>query len=161
MLNNFAKESYIIYFLRPDYSNFSKRLVKFPKLYFHDTGLACSLLDIRSQAQLSTHYIRGSLFENMVINEFMKRSLNRGNEPALSFWRDSTGHEIDLIVSEEGTQHAYEIKSVATFSTDYLKELDYWAGLSDASASRRTVIYMGETALMTSDRDLRPWKDLG
>ena len=155
------EESYIIYFLRPDYNNFSKRLVKSPKLYFNDTGLACSLLDIRSQAQLSTHYLRGSLFENMVINEFTKRSLNRGNEPALSFWRDSTGHEIDLIVSEEGSQHAYEIKSGATFSTDFFKGLNYWAGLSGAAPSRRTVIYMGETALMTSDGDLRPWKDLG
>ena len=155
------EESYIIYFLRPDYNNFSKRLVKSSKLYFHDTGLACSLLDIRSQAQLSTHYLRGNLFKNMVINEFMKRSLNRGNEPALSFWRDSTGHEIDLIVSEEGTQHAYEIKSGATFSTDFFKGLNYWAGLSGAAPSRRTVIYRGDTALMTSDGDLRPWKDLG
>ena len=79
------EESYIIYFLRPDYNNFSKRLVKSPKLYFYDTGLACSLLELRSPSELSSHYLRGGLFENMVINEFFKSAFNKGIEPSLSF----------------------------------------------------------------------------
>lgn len=154
------EESYIVYFLRPDYRNFSKRLVKSPKLYFYDTGLACSLLDIKSPEQVSTHYLRGGLFENMVVNEILKRSLNRGIDPALSFWRDSAGHEVDLIVTAGDIQHAYEIKSGATFSTDYFKGLDYWAGLSGVSPSRRSVIYAGETPLMTSSGEVLSWRNM-
>lgn len=154
------EESYIVYFLRPDYRNFSKRLVKSPKLYFYDTGLACSLLDIKSPEQVSTHYLRGGLFENMVVNEILKRSLNRGINPVLSFWRDSAGHEVDLIVTAGDSQHAYEIKSGATFSTDYFNGLDYWAGLSGVSPSRRSVIYAGETPLMTSSGEVLSWRNM-
>ena len=150
----------IVYFLRPDYRNFSKRLVKSPKLYFYDTGLACSLLDIKSPEQVSTHYLRGGLFENMVVNEILKRSLNRGINPVLSFWRDSAGHEVDLIVTAGDSQHAYEIKSGATFSTDYFNGLDYWAGLSGVSPSRRSVIYAGETPLMTSSGEVLSWRNM-
>ena len=154
------EESYIVYFLRPDYRNFSKRLVKSPKLYFYDTGLACSLLDIKSPEQVSTHYLRGGLFENMVVNEILKRSLNRGIDPVLSFWRDSAGHEVDLLVTAGDSQHAYEIKSGATFSTDYFNGLDYWAGLSGVSPSRRSVIYAGETPLMTSSGEVLSWRNM-
>ncbi|HRZ97693.1 MAG TPA: ATP-binding protein, partial [Paludibacter sp.] len=91
------ESSYIVYLLRPDHNNYSKRLVKTPKLYFYDTGLACSLLNIIHAEQISTHFLRGALFENMVINEFVKKSLNAGHEPQLSFWRDKTGNEVDLI----------------------------------------------------------------
>ena len=87
--------SYIIHLLKPDHRNFSKRLIKTPKLYFYDTGLACSLLEIKSETQLNTHYLRGSLFENLVINEFIKNSFNKGEEPLLTFWRDKTGNEVD------------------------------------------------------------------
>lgn len=73
--------SYICYLLKPDYNNYAKRLVKTPKLYFYDTGLACSLLDIQNAEQITTHFLRGGLFENLVINEFVKESYNRGVEP--------------------------------------------------------------------------------
>lgn len=154
------EESYIIYFLRPDYRNFSKRLVKSPKLYFYDTGLACSLLDIKSPEQVAAHYLRGGLFENMVINEILKRGLNRGVDPVLSFWRDSAGHEVDLLVTTGDSQHAYEIKSGATFSTDYFKGLDYWAGLSGASPSQLSVIYAGETPFRTSSGEVVSWRGM-
>lgn len=114
--------SYLCYLLKPDYNNYAKRLVKTPKLYFYDTGLACSLLDIRTPEQVSTHFLRGGLFENMVINEFIKSSYNRGEEPSLTFWRDSTGNEVDLMQYVNGKQYAYEIKSGATFSPDFLRE---------------------------------------
>ena len=149
--------SYIIHFLRPDYRNFSKRLVKSPKLYFHDTGLACSLLEIRSVAQLDTHYLRGGLFENMVVNEFLKREFNRGKEPTLSFWHDSTGNEVDLLCTENEMQHAYEIKSGATFSKDYFKGLNYWGKLSGADATQKIVIYGGEKNMNTSDGAVTSW----
>ncbi len=155
------EESYIIYFLRPDYNNFSKRLVKSPKLYFYDTGLACSLLELRSPSELSTHYLRGGLFENLVINEFLKSSLNKGIEPVLSFWRDSTGNEVDLLNSEAGVQYGYEIKSGATFSKDYFKGLNFWGGLSGADSTRKTVIYAGDRQMTTTDGKVIPWQNIG
>ena len=151
------EESYVIHFLRPDWNNFSKRLVKTPKLYFCDTGLACSLLEIRDVGQLDTHYLRGGLFENMVVNEFLKRSYNQGIEPSLFFWRDSAGHEVDLIEYVDGLQHAYEIKSGATLSKDFFKGLNYWSKLSNATADRRTVIYGGGRTVSTSDGRAVAW----
>jgi len=122
--------SYILYLLKPDHQNYAKRLVKSPKLYFYDTGLACSLLEIEEAAQVSTHFLRGGLFENMVINEFIKDSSHVGQVPRLTFWRDSTGNEVDLLVSVKGKQKAYEIKSGATYSPDDFKGVKVWAKLS-------------------------------
>lgn len=143
--------SYIIHLLRPDYNNFSKRLIKSPKLYFHDTGLACSLLEIKSAEQLENHYLKGGLFENYVINEFIKAAYNLGIEPQLSFWRDNKGNEVDLLQTVGEKQFAYEIKSGQTFSTDFTKGLRYWAGLSSAEANQCNVVYAGDTALQKSD----------
>ena len=141
--------SYICYLLKPDYNNYAKRLVKTPKLYFYDTGLACSLLDIRSAGQVSTHFLRGGLFENLVINEFIKASMNQGMEPDLTFWRDSTGNEVDLLQYDRGTVRAYEIKSGATFSTDYFKGIAKWAGLSGTPPENCAVVYAGDRELNT------------
>lgn len=152
--------SCIIYFLRPDYNNFSKRLVKTPKLYFCDTGLACSLLEIRDATQLEMHYMRGSLFENMVISEFLKSAFNAGEEPALSFWRDNVGHEVDLLQSLSGVQRGFEIKSGATFSTDYFKGLNYWSALSGATSDYKSVIYGGIQTMQRSEGKVVSWKDL-
>lgn len=122
--------SYICYLLKPDHNNYAKRLVKTPKLYFYDTGLACSLLDIRTAEQVSTHFLRGGLFENLVINEFVKQAYNKGEEPNLTFWRDSTGNEVDLLQYIDGKPYAYEIKSGATYSPDFFKGIAKWAKLS-------------------------------
>lgn len=146
--------SYIIYMLRPDYNNFSKRLVKSPKLYFRDTGLACSLLEIKEANQLENHYLNGGLFENYVINQFLKASYNEGKEPHLSFWRDSVGNEIDLIDSSGEKQIAYEIKSAQTFSTDFVKGLHYWSKLSHAEPSECNVVYAGKKAMQMTDCNL-------
>ncbi len=151
--------SYIIYLLKPDHRNFSKRLVKTPKLYFTDTGLACSLLEIQSEKELSNHYLRGSLFENVVINEFVKEAYHNGREPNLTFWRDKTGNEVDLLVSEGNIQKAYEIKSGETYNTDYFKGIDYWAKLSGAKPENCFVIYAGNRTLKTSKGDVVSWFD--
>lgn len=152
------ESSYIVYLLRPDHNNYSKRLVKTPKLYFYDTGLACSLLNIIHAEQISTHFLRGALFENMVINEFVKKSLNAGHEPQLSFWRDKTGNEVDLIEQAGVLQIAYEIKSGATYSTDYFKGLRYWANYSNAKPEQCNVIYNGEKSIETSFGKVNSWK---
>lgn len=149
--------SYICYLLKPDFNNFAKRLVKTPKLYFYDTGLACSLLDIKTSEQVSTHFLRGGLFENLVINEFIKRGYNTGAAPQLTFWRDSTGNEIDLLKTIGTEQWAYEIKSGATFSKDYFKGLKKWAALSQAPTERCKVIYTGSQLMQTQHGILMPF----
>ena len=149
--------SYICYLLKPDHNNYAKRLVKAPKLYFYDTGLACSLLDIRNADQIATHFLRGGLFENLVINEFIKEAYNKGKEPNLSFWRDSTGNEVDLLCTIEGKQYAYEIKSGATYSSDFFKGISKWAKLSGATPELCFVIYNGDKNMNTSQGNVISW----
>lgn len=149
--------SYICYLLKPDYNNFAKRLVKTPKLYFYDTGLACSLLDITSAQQVSTHFLRGGLFENLVINEFLKSDYNIGVQPNLTFWRDNIGNEIDLLRYSDGNVYAYEIKSGATYSSDFFKGIVKWAKLSNTPTERCNVIYTGEQNMITSNGNLIKW----
>lgn len=149
--------SYICYLLKPDYNNYAKRLVKTPKLYFYDTGLACSLLDIQNAEQITTHFLRGGLFENLVINEFVKECYNKGIEPSLSFWRDSTGNEVDLLRATGGKQYAYEIKSGATYSPDFFKGISKWAKLSNAATEQCFVIYNGDKNLNTSAGEVKAW----
>mgnify|MGYP005955468437 FL=1 len=146
--------SYIRYLLKPDYNNYAKRLVKAPKLYFYDTGLACSLLDIRNTDQTATHFLCGGLFENLVINEFIKKAYNKGEEPNLSFWRDSTGNEVDLLRTIEGNQYAYEIKSGATYSSDFFKGISKWAKLSGATPEQCFAIYNGDKNMRTSQGEV-------
>lgn len=150
--------SYICYLLKPDHNNYAKRLVKTPKLYFYDTGLACSLLDIRSPEQVSTHFLRGGLFENLIINDFIKKSYNKGEAPNLTFWRDSTGNEVDLLRTIEGKQYAYEIKSGATYSSDFFKNISKWAKLSGATPEQCSVIYNGDKDMKTSLGNVISWR---
>lgn len=149
--------SYICYLLKPDYNNYAKRLVKTPKLYFYDTGLACSLLDIRESQHVMTHFMRGGLFENLVINEFIKNAYSQGIEPELTFWRDNTGNEVDLLHTLNGKQYAYEIKSGATFSPDYFKGISRWAKLSGTLPENCAVIYSGENDMITANGKVIAW----
>lgn len=149
--------SYICYQLKPDWNNFTKRLVKSPKLYFYDTGLACSLLGINDVHQVNTHYLRGGLFENMVVNRFLKNSLNANAEPDLRFWRDSSGNEVDLLVYDSGHPVAYEIKSGATFSPAFFKGLTKWAEISGNPTETLKVIFGGNQRLKTSNGELIGW----
>ncbi|MBQ7166163.1 MAG: ATP-binding protein [Treponema sp.] len=153
--------SFIVYFLQPDFRNFSKRLVKSPKLYFCDTGLACSLLEIQSEKQVSSHYLRGNLFENLVINRFRTKAFNRGADPELTFWRDKNGIEIDLLSKSRETQEtcAWEIKAGSTYSEDYFKNLRHWSDFSGVPKENCSVIYTGQNHLMTKSGSLVPWSD--
>ncbi len=152
--------SYIVHLLRPDFNNFSKRLIKSPKLYFYDTGLACSLLEIKDAKQIESHYLKGGLFENYVINLFLKKAFNKGETPQLSFWRDNKGNEVDLLETIEGKQFAYEIKSGKTYSTDYANSLKYWAGLSSADAEHCNIVYGGEQKLNMSEFNVLTINDI-
>lgn len=151
--------SYIVFTLQPYHQNFNKRLVKMPKIYFYDTGLACSLLGIESDTQLQTHYLRGGLFENLMILEVLKARLNQGRLPNLYFWRDHTGHEIDLIGEWGGGLHAIEIKMGATFQPDFLKGLQQFHKIAPEAVRpsiKNYLLYTGTRAGQHLDVNLVP-----
>jgi hypothetical protein len=152
--------SYIIFMLHPHYKNFNKRLVKMPKLYFIDTGLASSLLELQSETQLSTHYLRGYLFENFIISEFNKTRYNMGLRNNCFFWRDNKGVEIDCIIEDGNILTPVEIKSGTTFNQDFFKNLIYWNKLSGNPIENSYVIYGGDKTRNTKDGTLLSWKDV-
>jgi len=151
------ESSFIIYLLKPHYRNFNKTLVKTSKLYFYDTGLVCSLLGITSPAQLASHPVRGSLFENMVITEMIKQRTNSGLPINLYYWRDKTGHEIDVIIDEAGDLTPIEIKAGKTINTEYFKNLIYWNNLNESS--KGYLLYTGDERQVRSNGiDVMDWK---
>ncbi len=112
--------------LQPDHTHFGKRLVKTPKLYFHDTGLAAWLLGITDAAALNIHPMRGALFENLCISEYNKYLRHTGAPGQMSFWCDNLGHEVGLLIERNGSVQPVEFKSGATFHTEWLKGLHTW-----------------------------------
>ena len=136
------ESSFIIYLLRPHYRNFNKTIVKRPKIYFYDTGLVCSLLGITSEEQLANHPVRGSLFECLVIIELVKKRTNTGVPVNLYYWRDKTGHEVDIIIDNGDTLIPIEIKAGKTINTEFFKNLLYWNNLS--GMKNGYLIYTGE-----------------
>jgi uncharacterized protein len=136
--------SYIIFLLQPYHVNIGKRLVKSPKLYFYDTGLACSILEIESKEQLLTHYLRGNLAESLIISELLKMRLNQGLPPRLYFFRDKSGHEIDALITSGASILPVEIKAGKTISQDYFNGLKYWYSLLKSKENNGVVIYAGK-----------------
>lgn len=151
---------YIVFLLPPHHRNFGKRLVKMPKLYFYDTGLASYLLGIQNPDQLSTHAQRGALFEAFVVAEFLKRRLNEGLPSNLYFWRNNTGDEIDLLIEHGSELQPIEIKSGQTFTADFLKPLLKWMKIADASVRAPLLVYGGDEALRIRDIDVMSWRGL-
>lgn len=136
--------SYIIFLLPPFYKNISKRLIKSPKLYFYDTGLASFLLGIENSRQVSTHPLRGNLFENMVIMEVLKYRFNSGKKSNLAFFRDSSGMEVDIIIGDEPKMLLLEIKAGETISGSYFKSLNKFGELFPKCGKISAVVYGGE-----------------
>lgn len=134
--------SFIVFRLQPHHKNFNKRLVKMPKLYFYDVGLASALLGVQDEDQLNIHPFKGSLFENMVVVELLKQRLNKGKPNNLYFWRNSRGNEIDVIIDNFNQLVPIEIKSGKTITNDYFKGLNYWNNLTGFTGGK--VIYGGE-----------------
>lgn len=149
--------SFIVFLLPPHHRNFNKRVIKSPKLYFYDTGLLCHLLGIRQADQILNHPLRGAIFENHVVCETAKAYLHHRRTPPLFFWRDQTGHEIDLIIEEAGELYPVEIKSGQTISSDMLDSLRWWINLSDRPPSCATLIYGGVQSQSRHDIAVRPW----
>ncbi|KXK18746.1 MAG: ATP-binding protein [Saprospiraceae bacterium] len=132
---------FVLFRLQPYYENYNKRIVKMPKLYFYDIGLAWALVGINDPDQIALHPFRGSFFENLVILEVKKQFLNRGETHNLYFWRDSNGNEIDLLIKQSGQIQPVEIKSGQTIIQGYFKGLVFWNKITNTSGG--TVIYDG------------------
>ena len=143
--------SYVVYLLHPYYANIGKRLTKMPKLYFYDTGLASFLLGIQTSEQMDTHPLRGSLFENLVVNDIMKFGSNRGEEEQLFFYRDKSKHEVDVLRLLPGKVEAYEVKSCKTYSQDLFSNLTYLKTLLKDNLSKTMVIYDGDQENFEND----------
>ena len=154
------KASHIIFTLQPHFKNFNKRLVKTPKLYFTDTGLACHLLGIEKSEQLATHFLKGGLFENLIILELMKNRFNQGKKSNLYFWRDNHGHEVDCLIENADKLIPIEIKSSETTNFGFFDGLKYWKNLSEENTELGVVVFGGQTSLLTSSGDYVSWRDL-
>ena len=136
--------SYLITLLPPYYENIPKRLVKSPKLYFNDPGLACYLLDIESPQQLDRDKMRGAIFENMIVMEAIKYRYNMGLEGGLFFYRDSNQNEVDLLIKQEGELTAIEVKSSMTYSSSFEKALTQIEGWIKPPISKKAIVYSGD-----------------
>lgn len=136
--------SFITYTLSPYYANIGKRLTKTPKLYFYDTGIAAYLLGINTTEQLDVNPLRGSLLENLVVNDMMKYGTNRGIDQQIYFYRDKSQREVDLLrIASDGIE-AYEIKSAKTWATNFFNNLDYLRKVMGERLTRSMVLYDGD-----------------
>lgn len=149
--------SYIIFLLHPHYKNFSKRLIKSPKLYFYDTGLVCNLLSIETADQLYNHYLRGGIFECMVIADIFKQQYNVGDRPSCYFWRDQTGHEVDCLIERGQYLFPIEIKAGLTINESFFTGLNYWNKLAEADPANSFIVYAGDQQTTWSNIHLTSW----
>lgn len=149
--------SYIIYRLEPHFQNFNKRLVKMPKLYFYDTGLACSLLGLENVDQISTHYLVGSLFENLVLSDLIKYKMNHSLNYNFYFWRDKLGREVDCLIESGLEKIILEIKSGKTINEDFFNGLKFYKELAGEKNIFSYMIYGGEKVEVRSAGKVLPW----
>lgn len=152
--------SYIVYQLQPYYENIGKRLVKAPKLYFYDVGLACYLLGIENASQLSRHPLRGSIFENLVLNQAIMNSYNKGVRPNFFYYRDKSQNEVDVIKKNGEEISAFEIKSSQTFVKEYFKSIDYLKKIFGDRLTRSAIIYDGSAEIDTPEHGLYNFRSL-
>ena len=149
--------SFIVMLLRPHYMNFGKRLVRSPKLYFLDTGLLCYLLQVRTPDELFHRAERGPIFESYIISELYKKFVHNAMQPDLYFWRDASGHEIDVIIDLGSELVPLETKSAQTVTADFFKNLHYWRKLYGNEAARAALAYGGDQSFRRSGAVVYPW----
>ena len=155
---NILEASFIVFKLTPYYKNYSKRLIKSPKLYFYDTGIVCSLLGITSAEALITHSLRGGIFESWAISEIQKHYANAHRLAPLYYWRNSQGLEIDLIIEEMETLTALEIKSGKTINQSFFKNLEEFAKLAGQDVFALYLIYGGDRDYIKNDFLIHSWR---
>ena len=150
---------YIIFQLYPYYKNYGKRVIKSPKIYFTDPGLVSYLLGIKSAEQLKTHYLKGALFENLVILELLKQRFNNGVPQDIWFFRDSNHNEVD-VVAENKLLQWMEIKSARTFSPDFITTFRFLDKNEEAGKDNKSIIYGGDDTFMHKGFKIVSWRDL-
>lgn len=148
---------FIVHLLPPHYENFSKRLVKSPKLYFIDSGLLCYLLRIRRPEDIIEHPMRGAIFENFVISECYKAFSHRGEIPPLYFWRDRTGHEVDMIIDMGKKLVPVEIKAGETVTESFFDGLKYYLSLAKHGANTGVLVYGGDKHYQRNGFVVKTW----
>jgi hypothetical protein len=151
---------YVVFLLQPHHQNFGKRLVKTPKLYFHDTGLAAFLLGISDPEHLSIHSARGALFENFVVSELLKRRYNQGLQSNLYFWRNNTGNEVDVVIDQGEKLVPIEVKSGQTFTTDYLSGINKWMKFAGDASMTPHLVYGGNENMTRVGVAVQSWKNI-
>jgi predicted AAA+ superfamily ATPase len=144
------ESSYVVFMLQPHHKNFNKRLVKTPKLYFYDSGLACSLLGIKSEKELANSHYRGALFENYVVTECLKNKHNSGSRTSFYYWRDNKGVEVDLLADTGKKLFPIEIKSTQTFREDSLANIIKWNAYAEQKGG--LLLFDGEQNFTRSDK---------
>ncbi len=155
------ESSYLVYQLPPYFRNFNKRLIKSPKLYFYDTGLLCFLLGIKTAEQLLLSEQKGAIFENFIINEYMRQNLHQNLHREFYYWRDSNGLEIDLMVG--GDSPAFdlvEIKASKTIIQKMFNNLDEVEKLAAGLSNRKVLVYGGVLSQKRSDYQVWAWQDV-
>lgn len=150
--------SFVVFRLLPHHRRFNRRLTHSPKLYFVDAGLLCWLLGIRSADQLTTHAMRGLVFENLMISEALKAAYHAGQVPRLHFWRDHRGNEVDLIVDDAATPRPVEMKSAATMNREFFKGLRFWQSLA-GEGQAGTLVYGGDESYVRDGIAVTRWRD--
>lgn len=153
------EQSYIIFLLQPYYKNFNKRIIKSPKIYFYDTGLACSLLGINSPETFETHYLKGNLFESFVISELVKRKFNSASNEEFYFWRDSNGNEVDCLIETGQKLKAIEIKVGQTIKSEFFNNLYLWNNLNKEKNKDLNLIYGGTENQKRKSVKIFGWKN--
>jgi predicted AAA+ superfamily ATPase len=151
------KTSFVLFLLQPHHRNFNKRIIKSPKLYFHDTGLVCLLLGIRNRDQLFPHPLRGALFENYIVAEVVKAYFHHRIQPPVFFWRDQSGHEIVLLIEHGKNLYPVEIKSASTVARDMFDTLKWWSDLAGQDKPCMTLVYGGTESYTREGIAVRPW----
>lgn len=154
------ESSFIIYRVLPHHKNFSKRMIKSPKFYFYDSGLVCYLLRIKSPDDLRLSPYRGHIFEGFCISEFIKSAYHQKIDPDIFFWRDSSGHEIDMIIEQGKNLIPCEIKSGETFTKNFVQGLQYWLKLSGTSPESAILLYGGDQKMIFKNINVFPWSML-
>lgn len=152
--------SYIIMQIPPYYKNFGKRLIKSSKIYFHDTGLLCNLLGITTENQVETHYLKGELFENLIMTEILKYFYNQGINKQLYFWRDSNGNEVDIIIENQGKITPVEIKSGRTLNAAFFKALKTFLKALPGQTHSPVLLYGGSDAHLQQGINVWSWQKL-
>ena len=154
------QSTYIVFLVQPWSANISKRLVKTPKIYFYDVGLASFLLGIENITHVNSHPLRGSLFENMVVLELLKKRYNAGMDNNLYFYRDSHGNEIDILQEDGYKLNLFEIKSAQTFTPHFLKGIDYFRKIAPDRISTSSIIYAGEGRMVIKDCKIYNYREI-